>query len=392
MRSAIVAFLSITLLSLSTGPTRVAARDEQPFAAIYTAMMADGLEGIFTNPRLLRTGQEFAGVAWEERHGPWSQVGVSVYRPGSFDVFTMPRVPEVRGLGGAMTARGCPMVAYGTPDRVVLGTLAHGVFESAVVSPRGGTVFDLATAGADRSWVLFAQEGDDGGTLCVAAGRRSRWDPVTIDLPAGLPQGVRRFGPARLAMAPDGRPAAVFLVTAGGRSILCRARPGAGGWVTDSLAPVLGGCAPEGRLGLAFDGAGHLQVALSTLPDMRLLYASVDDPSSQPVEPDPGCALRVPQVDLAFDNDGTAHCIYFARTPDGGMQVRLARRVNGRWTTRMVDRTMNKLPTASLTLALQRGMSPYLSYTIGPSRRVIMAYPKGEGPPGLEAGGTLLPR
>ena len=76
--------------------------------------------------------------------------------------------------------------------------------------------------------------------------------------------------------------------------------------------------------------------------------------------------------------------IYFAITPDGGLQIRLARKdQNGRWFSLMVDRTMSKNSLASCSLGLHKNEAPFLSYALGPARAVLLAYPKAWAPPGI---------
>ena len=133
----------------------------------------------------------------------------------------------------------------------------------------------------------------------------------------------------------------------------------------------------HGRFGLAFDIDDRLCMAFMRERDRTLVYRRLDDATGHAVEPDPGCTVRFPQVDLSFSADGRPHLIYFVVTPDGGLQIRLCRRYDsGRWRSRMIDRTMSKDSLASCSLALARGEAPFLAYALGPARAVLLAYPK----------------
>lgn len=359
--------LALALLVLAVGP----AGARQGWTATSIAWLTSGDDGKFLEPRAMCDDGGFVGAAWVERHAEWSRAGVTLRTGRGWAVTTFPPAPAIMGIAAAAGRGEGPAVAWGEPAGVFVARHGGGAWAIDRLAPGPGRVLDLTSCGGGRLACLMAL-GEGPEKLAVARGRSGVW----VIEPLPLPDRAPRVGPGRVVAGPDGRPRALVLFDDDGRSRMVLYDRQAGGWAAGALPSVLGTAAVEGRLGLAIDARGALQTAFMERDTRRLLVTDLDDPTPTLTEPDPGCTLRYPQVDLALGGDGTPHVVYFAVTPDGGLQIRLARLSGGRWTSSMVDRTMSKNSLATLSVALTGDDRPFLSYALGPARAVLLAWPK----------------
>ena len=361
--------LALALLVLVGAP----AEARQGWTATSIAWLSSGDDGTFLEPRAMCDDTGFLGAAWIERHAQWSRAGVTLRTERGWTVTTFPPAPAILGIAATAGRTDAPAVAWGESAGAFVARLVRGAWVVDRLVDGPVRVLDLTSCGGGRLACLLALGNGPEG-LAVARGRSGVW----VIEPLPMPDRAPRLGPGRIVAGPDGRPRALVLLDEDGRGRMVRYERLAGGWTATSLPAILGAAA-EGRFGLAADARGNLQAAFMGQDSRRLFIADLDDANPTPTEPDPGCSLRYPQVDLALDGDGIPHVVYFAVTPDGGLQIRLARRSDGTWTSSMVDRTMSKNSLATLSLALTGDGRPYLSYALGPARAVLLAWPKPDG-------------
>ena len=367
-KSTISIFLSILFLLLTS---TVCA---EVWSATSVAWLSTGDDGKFINPRVICTKDEFLGTAWEERHQDWSRAGVTLYGQGQWYVYPLPAVKKIQGIASAVNEADYPVVAYGSPSGLHLGVLQEDKWKVTTICSDSCTLFDLVYSRSGLTLLYakgkaayFAKESEDG------------WLESKIELPLS----PTHIGPARMAIV-DGRPTACIKITSDEDEFLYQAKLLVGGWVVEALPRHLATMVNEGRFGLAYTPNDGLQIAFMRQDDKALVLANLSKDNCPIEEPDPGCALRFPQVDLTFTHQGKPNVIYFVITPDGGLQIRIARLdEHGRWFSMMIDRTMSKNSLASCSLGLHQGEAPFLSYALGPARAVLLAYPKSWAPPGI---------
>jgi hypothetical protein len=259
-----------------------------------------------------------------------------------------------------------------------MAQVENGKLHTHAIVEESGRVFDCILSREGRPTILFTTLGPRKHRLWISRQSEAGWQHREV-----LFDDARRLPIETARLAPDANERVQGLCLRGSEHIHpYRMIPSAEGWQSLAAPEALKDLTPEGRFGLAFSELGHLTVAYMDASDSSLRILDLDSDLPQAIEPQPGCTLRWPQVDLAYDASGRAHCIYFQLTPDGGLQIRLAREISGGWSSMMIDRTMSKNSLASCSMALQHGRDPFLAYALGPARAVLLAYPKEAAPPG----------
>ncbi len=404
-RLAISACLFSFVLVLSAGmPSSWAGDETYPFPvweATTVSWLYVGHEGVFSSPVPLVGMRGICGVCWREVHDEYELAGCSVPGRKGWVELRFPRVKRVLGVGG---------VRMGDDVHVFFGT-SRGLYGetfswSAATSSDEGRG-EPPSSGEDLLLAEPAQVLDaasDGDTACVMVkplSRPGRFYLVLVQDDGSVK--VRELGVKGEVLL--GR-----LFNAGG-TLGALVVSGKGG-VVERLSvfpavrdpdeePVewsvgverLGKIDVRGRVGVSFDRPGdRLLLAYPTL-DGKLEVAVLGDEEVEAVErPVPGVSLGFPFVDCSLDGASRPRVAFFMRTPDGGLQIRMAARRKplgsaAVWDSIMVDRTMSKLSTPCLAVGSRRGRNgsdvPFLTYVLGPARAVLMAYPKGYRP--LEA-------
>jgi len=378
--SSTVVMLFVACCSLLALALSAHAANKEAWSATSVAWLSTGDDGKFINPRVICSPKVgFVGTAWEERHDTWSRTGVTLYENNGWLVLPLSKHRRIHGLAACSDKTGAPVLAHGSPDGVFVWTFHENSASLESLLTTEGKVFDILPATGGSLTVLYEAIAHGEHHLHVARLTHSGWKNSTIDFGGVKPSSIHA---ARLARGPDGRLACVAL-RGDETCITYRAHPVAGGWTASPVPKCAWNIEPRGRMGLAYDRAGHLNLAYMEHQTAALRMIDLDDAPSQTFEPQPGTTLRWPQVDLSFDKFGTAHVIYFAVTPDGGLQIRLARDRAENWSSLMIDRTMSKNSLASCSLGLQHDMHPFLAYALGPARAVLLAYPKEVAPPGI---------
>ncbi len=345
------------------------------WSATSVAWLSTGDDGKFINPRVLTHKDEFLGTAWEERHKEWSRAGVTLYGSGQWFVYPLSSVKKIQGIAATTDKEGHPIVVYGSPSGIYVATLVKEKWQEDKVTNREGNLLDI-TLSRHGLTVIYKKE----KAAYIAQHKDEKWSINELN----FPETPTQIGPGRLLTITGGHVTAVIKNKTHKDEKLFRLRQQAGGWKMDELPNHLAEMVNEGRFGLAHSEKTGLQAAFMRQRDKTLVLASLDEENCPLEEPDKGCVLRYPQVDLKLTKEGKPNVIYFAITPDGGLQIRLARKdQNGRWFSLMVDRTMSKNSLASCSLGLHKNEAPFLSYALGPARAVLLAYPKAWAPPGI---------